>query len=568
MAIMIPERPYYMDPKSNEDLIFDSLQKYLPDDYYVFHSFRIYREKGDTVQDKEFDFVIYCRNKGIMVIEAKAGNVYCKDGVWFYQSGIKMKHGGPFKQVIANKWALYDFIKDSTSVPYLADKCKFCSAVWFLGLRRDELTKMPVPADVDKKMILTLESLENPLSEIESIFAMKRFGDPDTNLNDIEHRDMILKALCPEFNIVPTETYAIDLKKTVFHRLLKEQQIVLNFLMEQRTVAISGKAGTGKTLIAVEKAIRNANNGDKVLFLCFNINLRDYLAKKFKNENITFMTLAKFACEECNTTKTDLNKLYEKLEEYYFNNNFPYNHIVVDEGQDFGIEEIEENKILTMLKMIIDSKGEGSTFYVFYDKLQLIQSSQLPQLIQDIDCKISLYKNCRNTENIAETSLRPISEHKPEVSDFAIKGDIARVYFSDSKNTSNYIDVILNRYKNEGVKDVAILTCKTEETSSISDKIVKGYYRKNYRFSTCRRFKGLEADAIILIDVEESTFEEQNKLRFYVGTSRARIYLDIVANLSDESCTNVLKNRLGVKKKIKNPKKDFASRLNATVASI
>lgn len=565
---MVPEKPYYMDEKSQEHLIFDSLEKYLPDEYYVFHSFRIYREKGDILEDKEFDFVIYSRNKGILVIEAKAGRVNCKDGVWFYQSGIKMKHGGPFKQVISNKWSLHDFIQDNTSVPYLVNKCKFCSAVWFMGLKEEELGKMTVPPDVDKKMILTMESLKNPLPEIERIFSMKRNGDPDTNLNDIEHKDMILKALCPDFNIVPTETYDIDLKKTVFHRLLKEQQLVLNFLSEQRTVAINGMAGTGKTLIAVEKAVRNANNGERVLFLCFNINLRDYLETKYKQDNISFMTISKFACEECKTSKVDYEKLREKLEDYYINGNFPFKHIIVDEGQDFGIDEIEENNILSMFKMIIEAKGEGSSFYVFYDKLQQIQGFKLPEWIRETDCKISLYKNCRNTENIAETSLRPIAEHKPEVSDFAIKGDIAKVYFSNAEETCSYIDAILSKYKAEGIKDVAILTCKTEATSSISDRIQKGYYRNKYRFSTCRRFKGLEADAIILIDVEESTFEEKNKLVFYVGTSRARIYLDIVTNLTDENCIDVLKNHLGVKKKIKNPKKDFASRLNATVGII
>ncbi len=42
---------------------------------------------------------------------------------------------------------------------------------------------------------------------------------------------------------------------------------------------------------------------------------------------------------------------------------------------------------------------------------------------------------------------------------------------------------------------------------------------KGVKYTTCRKFKGLEADAVILIDVDESIFEEEHKLLYYVGTS-------------------------------------------------
>ena len=48
MAIMIPETPHIFEPASQEGLMFDALTL-LPDDYYVFHSFRI-----STVQDNTF----------------------------------------------------------------------------------------------------------------------------------------------------------------------------------------------------------------------------------------------------------------------------------------------------------------------------------------------------------------------------------------------------------------------------------------------------------------------------------------------------------------------------------
>lgn len=95
-------------------------------------------------------------------------------------------------------------------------------------------------------------------------------------------------------------------------------------------------------------------------------------------------------------------------------------------------------------------------------------------------------------------------------------------------------------------------------------------YRKNVKsiFGTpdiafCRKFKGLEANAIILIDVDRAVFEDENVLIFYVGASRARIKLAITAILADDDCRNILQNTLNYTDKIRRPKRDLASALNA-----
>ena len=85
-------------------------------------------------------------------------------------------------------------------------------------------------------------------------------------------------------------------------------------------------------------------------------------------------------------------------------------------------------------------------------------------------------------------------------------------------------------------------------------------------FTTCRKFKGLEADAVILIDVDENTFEEENVLRYYVGASRARVILDMITMMGDEECTRVLKDKINYSKKIKKPMREFAYALNALPA--
>ena len=58
-------------------------------------------------------------------------------------------------------------------------------------------------------------------------------------------------------------------------------------------------------------------------------------------------------------------------------------------------------------------------------------------------------------------------------------------------------------------------------------------------FTTCRKFKGLEADAIILVDVNKYSIMDNAKL-FYVGASRARLQLKVLGDLSDIDCREVI----------------------------
>ncbi|KAF5045272.1 hypothetical protein DSECCO2_482970 [anaerobic digester metagenome] len=163
--------------------------------------------------------------------------------------------------------------------------------------------------------------------------------------------------------------------------------------------------------------------------------------------------------------------------------------------------------------------------------------------------------------------MRPITEIKPKLFEGAVKGAPAKFHFcNDSLDVGNRIDYVINSLLTDGFNDIVILTCKTENNSLISDLIKDGKYRSKYLFTTCRKYKGLEADAVILVDVDKALFDQENVLLYYVGTSRARLKLDIIAILTDEECINILNDSLHFNGKIKKPKKDLASALN-TVGS-
>ena len=563
MATMIPVKPNNFEPASQEGLMFEALDL-LPQEYYVFHSFRLSVVSGNTFHESETDFLVFHPQKGVICLEAKAGQVRYQNGCWLYGNGTPMHNGGPFNQASSNKWKLIKYIEHSRMHSIL-DKCKFLHAVWFPAINDNQLCAMILPSEGDKNIVLTKEALSDPLPYIERVFEIELPNRIETNLTKKEEQLFVREILCPQFDVFPTSSFESDLKKMVFHRLLKEQSGILNFLDDQRVAVINGAAGTGKTMIAVEKAFRHASDEEKVLFLCYNNQLKAFLAETHPNEYIDYYTISGFACKLCSTATPDYGKLRLLLDDMYLSESFPYRHVIVDEGQDFGIEDINESDILQMLKDIIaDSANDKGSFYVFYDRLQLVQGKRIPKYIADADCRLTLYRNCRNTENIAVTSLRPISERKPKLFDGSIKGAPAKIHFCDSKDTvAESLDSVLNIATSEGIMDIVILTCKTEETSILGPAVSNGLYKGKYKFTTCRKFKGLEADLVVLTDLEKETFIDDNVFLYYVGASRARIKLDMITTMTDDDCSEVLRGRFNVTSKIKRPKKELASVLNS-----
>lgn len=565
MAIMIPSIPNDYTPESREGELFMSLQK-LSDDYYVFHSFRIINLANNDWKENEIDFVIFNRQKGIICLEAKAGHVQCIDGKWYYASGREMRD--PFEQANSNKWKLKNEIYSFYGNNDILRHCKMLCGVWFPALNSHKLSKITLPQNAPKEIILTADDLDDPTKAIERIFniktSIKEYGNMlqvDGNLAKNEANSLLANILCPSFNILPSKTLELDYKKERLNALIKEQCNLLNYLKEQRSAVINGAAGTGKTMIAIEKARRHSANGESVLFLCFNSKLKDFLEVNYRYPNVEYYTIDGFACKLCNAQTADFEKLELQIIELVDKDQFPYTHIIIDEGQDLGQERIQSTKILGLLESIVLSKPTG-TFYVFYDKLQLVQSYQLPKFIQEADCKLTLYKNCRNTKKIAETSFKPLKAI-PKLFEAAINGNLPDISFVDERNKLRALDAAIKKGISNGITDIQIISCAPTDRSIYQTNLLSSgnylYNGKEIKFTTCRKFKGLEADMVILVDVNFSVLHDNNKL-FYVGSSRARLELCILCNLNDEECTKIISDWGGFVKK-NNPKHTLSKML-------
>lgn len=541
MAYMIPRVPHDFAPESREGELFRALQK-LPDEYYVFHSFKMIRILDNAWKEAEIDFLIFHKKKGLLCIEAKAGKVSCENGIWKYGSGDRMSHD-PFKQASDNMWKLSKNIEKLYGNDSITRKCKRLFAVWFPSLSINEARSITFPMGCDKQLLMTNEDLNDPLPTIERIFDIIAHGEVETtNLTNREIDFLMTHVLCPTFNILPKKTLEIDYNNQRFDDLIQEQCRLLDYLEFQRNAVINGAAGTGKTMIAVEKARRHSVDGESVLFMCFNSKLKDYLNDNYAYPNVKYYTFPGFAMSLCNTSSPDYGLLVERLTDYLVSpEEFPYQHIIIDEGQDFGQEYMKSDEVFDALESIVLDKENG-TFYIFYDKNQLVQGNEIPKFIESADCKLTLYKNCRNTQKIADTSAKTLIDFKPKLFDAAMLGSVPEMGFVTDDNKIAMLDNCIASLLEDKITNIQILSCNSEGNSMYVDRIENDYYtyrRMKFPFTTCRKFKGLEADAVILVDVSKYSIMDNSKL-FYVGASRARMQLKILANLTDSDCREII----------------------------
>ena len=567
---MCPDTPKEFDKYSFEDLAFNALEK-LPDDYYVFHSFSIVNTSDGSIDESETDFIVFNRDLGILCIEAKAGLPEYRNNRWYYGSGIPMAHDGPFRQASRRKHGLIELLKKSR-LGDIVSHCKFVHAVWFISVvdnRYFENKSLPEEAPLD--LILTQESENDLDAAIKKIFSLEtKFT---TSLNQKETDILLNRVLAPQFGAISLAEYRRGHEKVVFKALLKEQVALLEYLEEQNNAIINGLAGTGKTVMAKEKALRHADKGDKVLFLCYNSKLKEYLSNAYPHDNIDYYTIDGFACSKCGTSTPDYRALRAVLEDYYCEGTFPYQHVIIDEGQDFGRNELtgsedkSETDIIDLLKLImLDNDSNNNSFYVFYDKNQMVQSFTIPEYIREADCKLTLYKNCRNTINIAETSLRLLNcpQRLKMYEGAAIGATPSFAFCVDEESFYKTLNHTIDQLWEKHINDIQILTCKTLTTSQLSKESngeVYLYKGVKIPFSTCRKFKGLEADAVILIDIDMASLKKDENKLAYVGASRARHDLSIIASLCEQECRSILEQL--DRKPGKNPMKTLAAQYNS-----
>ena len=540
MAQMIPPTLEDDHGSFGERKVFEALKKKLPKEYIVFHSIRwngINEKK--TVIWGECDFTIFHPEYGILIVEVKAGGIECVNNEWSYirtdnNEKHDMKHP-PLEQ--ADREIRYKF-KDlvSDTLPKSKTDPQYClvePAAWFPSINKKDLVG-ELPMEYRDEIVLYENALDNPQKYIEEIYGF--YGGKRHTRLSLDSCDKLIKAFAPYFQAVPSLKSKREELEESFVRLTNQQKYLIDYLEEQKIAAIQGAAGTGKTMLAVEKAKKLAER-ESVLFLCYNHYLKEYLQQLKADspedyKGISFYNLQQLACNKMHVTSVtneDISYFLENFVDY----EWEYKSIVIDEAQDFKNEHL--NKLYEIAVCL-----DGS-FYAFYDKKQFVQGEEFPKWLLDAECRLVLSINCRNTYQIADTSGKPV-QVPPRVKDRAVVGNMPNFYVcSEEKAALKAISKLIDRYRaaNYPYKQIVILTMKTEKTSILSGVEKVGNHligqergERSVLFTTARKFKGLEADAIIFIDMDADSFkprpEDDPKCLFYVGCSRARHQLDIV----------------------------------------
>lgn len=613
MAKMIPtEGPRDRDgnlQKSREADIYKALSS-LPDDFWVLHSYKMVTVKHEELYEREADFIIFHPDLGILCIEAKAGNVYYKDDEWHYGNGRRMyRYNGPYEQARSLMRNIQDRFYEC-GCGNLFDSCKLIAAVWFPSIRESSLKDIGLASDADIAVTLSLDDLSNPEPKIRQIFEIGIRGK-QTNLNKRQAQQIIERVLCPSLSIVPTSRFEYDIAEVSFVRLLKAQTAVLDFIEDQDSAAIKGAAGTGKTLIAVEYAKRMSSRGEKTLFLCRTSLLAKDVQSRLKDyDNADAYTIDSFAelmgASKSGSTSSKCTALALELMDMIGTRLFPYRHVIVDEGQDFGEHFITEYEIIELLYSLASEYKNGS-LYMFYDDRQKTTSGTLPRFIDNADCKLTLHVNCRNSRDIADCAIcgADVSlkqDPKYRAAGIPVGGKPQLFVSKDARAQRDYISQRINelRAKEFEDSDIAIVTCKTINNSALTGYVTKRRGKTTWAgtdvpFTTYTKFKGMEADAVILVDVDTNVWhldnlddwrinwadqafsqQEEDKLfsewlksrtspassnAFYVAASRAKFELSIVCDMDENECTLLV--QMLCEKPGRNPIKKLAKLLRA-----
>lgn len=566
MARCYPD-PHDAVSESGAELdLFRALGEQLGAEYCVLHSVAwISRPGGQGAREGETDLLIAHPTKGILVVEVKGGRVSLdyatQQFVSIDRNDVSHRIKNPFDQARRGKFALLDKLKQYPVWKKLGiARFPIGYAVFVPDVGNGDRLRGP---DAPREIIGDRRDLADLEAWVEQAFGYWA-GDGATG-QSIGSRgvDAVIQLFARTVSTRPLLSARIADEDDARLALTARQAAILDMLRRQRRVMIAGGAGTGKTLIAREKAVRLAAEGMRTLLLCYNRGLADHLREQCAGiDGLDVATFHQVCLKwiERMKAKSGRDTLSEARRDLpggdEFDHHMPmalalavdglrpiYDAIVVDEAQDFGDE------FWLPVEMLLTRPAEAM-LYVFLDENQDIyrRSADIPVPGEPM----VLERNCRNTDAIhaaAYLHYRGSAVEPPEIAGIAVE----KLFASDMERQAKSIGALVTKLvasEDVAPHEIAILLCDARDRPARERALarlplpgavrlgrVEDYGPGGLTVESVARFKGLER-AVVILWAFDTCDASADRETLYVGMSRAKSVLYLCG--ARDACERIL----------------------------
>ncbi len=215
--------------------------------------------------------------------KVKGGDTIKHNGrEWFRDTkGGHRKFQDPFEQARRNMHALLSIVKERSGGKIQRFQVVHGYAVVFPHMDYEG----EPPPHSDKTIIISRRQLTSMSDSVE--FAFEAWTESSQSLQANLYRTLLHDCLMPKFKIFRPVGPDIELATQRLLELTETQAKVFEGLYSQERVLVEGVAGSGKTFLALHKAIAFAREGKDVLFTCYNKDLAEWVRRQVKEDPTT-----------------------------------------------------------------------------------------------------------------------------------------------------------------------------------------------------------------------------------------------------------------------------------------
>lgn len=566
MARMLPRECRSDTPSSAERRLFARIGHDLGDEWTVLHSVGIARHSRKPWA--EADFVLVGPG-GVFVLEVKGGAVQRIDRKW--TTNGKPLNESPIDQAAGAAAALYsDLAQRLTSVR--------AGAVGH-GVCFPDVRFSVSGADVEPGVVYDADDGERGFDS----YVDRLVNHWHARLHDVKGRrprslgprdvDAVVEILAPDFELVRSLRAETGEVLRGLVQLTDEQIAHFRAFDENPRVLVRGGAGTGKTLLAAADAERMARAGSSILLVCHSKALRDELRVRlgtsagvdvFGFQELCGDLMAKGGLREERPPGSRSNEYFDvyrptlAMEAWAALADPPqWDVLVVDEAQDLlGAPAAE------LLDMLVDGGWESGRWRLFLDPVQDVFAASHADVVDKVSAsgfRVRLSVNCRNSGPIARDTAIATGT---ELSDtLAVDGpEPVWLSYRDEREQRKLVSRQLREWLDAGVRasDITILSPVRRQNSVLADGLPAGTpcslvdgplleraTRPNaVQFATVASFKGLESDAVLVLDAPRFG-ELDGAGTLYVGMTRARALLSVLRHAKHDGRWSQLQHDFG-----------------------